>query len=41
MIGMVTRLTSQKGLDLLVNMADRLLQQDVQLVIVGTGDKHL
>ncbi|MBE6048997.1 MAG: glycogen synthase GlgA [Clostridium sp.] len=40
MIGMVTRLTSQKGIDLIVNIADRLLQQDVQLVILGTGDKH-
>lgn len=40
MIGMVTRLTSQKGIDLIVNIADRLLQQDVQLVILGTGDKN-
>lgn len=40
MIGMVTRLTSQKGIDLLVNILDRLLQQNMQLVILGTGDKH-
>lgn len=40
MIGMVTRLTSQKGIDLLVNILDRLLQQNIQLVILGTGDKH-
>ena len=37
---MVTRLTHQKGIDLLVNISDRLLQQNVQLVILGTGDKH-
>lgn len=40
MIGMVTRLTSQKGIDLLVNISDRLLQQNIQLVVLGTGDKH-
>lgn len=40
MIGMVTRLTYQKGIDLLVNISDRLLQQNVQLVILGTGDQH-
>ena len=40
LIGMVTRLTRQKGIDLIINIADRLLQQDVQLVILGTGDKN-
>lgn len=40
MLAMVTRLTSQKGMDLLVNISDKLLQENVQLVILGTGDKH-
>ena len=40
MIGLVTRLTQQKGLDLLINISDKLLQQNVQLVILGTGDKQ-
>jgi starch synthase len=40
MIGMVTRLTHQKGIDLLVNISERLLEQNVQLVVLGTGDKH-
>lgn len=39
MIAMVTRLTPQKGIDLLVNISDRLLQQNIQLVVLGTGDK--
>lgn len=40
MISMVTRLTNQKGLDLVVDIADKLLQHDIQLVILGTGDYH-
>jgi starch synthase len=40
MFAMVTRLTYQKGLDLLVNISDRLLQQNIQLVILGTGEKQ-
>ncbi|MGL5149759.1 MAG: glycogen synthase GlgA [Clostridium sp.] len=40
MIGIVSRLTNQKGLDLIVNIADRLLQSNVQLVVVGTGDHY-
>lgn len=38
MISIVSRLTNQKGCDLIVNIANRLLQRDVQLVILGTGD---
>ncbi|MGL5243913.1 MAG: glycogen synthase GlgA [Sarcina sp.] len=40
MIGLVSRLTNQKGCDLIVNIANRLLQNDVQLVILGTGDRE-
>ena len=37
-IGMVTRLVSHKGLDLISEVIDELLSDDVELVIVGTGD---
>lgn len=39
-IGMVTRLTDQKGLDILIEAAPALLALGVQLVILGTGDSH-
>ena len=38
MIAIVSRLTHQKGCDLIINIIDRLLQKDVQFVILGTGD---
>ena len=38
MIGMVTRLTNQKGLDLIMEVIDDILYQDIQMVILGTGD---
>ena len=38
MIGIVSRLTNQKGCDLIANIGDRLLQHNVQLVVLGTGD---
>lgn len=38
MISIISRLTNQKGIDLVINCADKLLRQDVQLVILGTGD---
>jgi len=41
LIGMVTRLTDQKGLDLLAHVLDQMLQEDnVQLAILGSGDPH-
>lgn len=39
MIAMVTRLVSHKGLDLLASRIDELMNFDIQLVIIGTGDK--
>ena len=39
MLGMITRLTSQKGLDLVAYILDEVLHfDDVQLVALGTGD---
>lgn len=38
MIGMITRLVSQKGIDLVTHVLSELLELDLQLVIIGTGD---
>lgn len=40
LLGMVTRLTPQKGLDLLIHILDELLEQEVQMVILGAGEQH-
>ncbi|MCD4708348.1 MAG: glycogen synthase GlgA [Candidatus Sabulitectum sp.] len=37
-LGMVTRLTSQKGIDLIIAGMDRLMELNFSLVILGTGD---
>ena len=39
MIAIVSRLVSLKGIDLFNKIAEDILSQDVQLVIVGTGDE--
>lgn len=39
MIGIVSRLTDQKGFDLIAYVMDELCQDQVQLVILGTGDE--
>ena len=36
-IGMVTRLTPQKGLDLIAEVMNRIVDMDVQFVLLGTG----
>ncbi len=40
MIGIVSRLTSQKGLDLIACVADELCRDAVQLVVLGTGEEQ-
>lgn len=40
LIGLVSRLVSQKGLDLLEGAVEDLMQEDFQLVMLGTGDPH-
>ncbi len=40
LFGMVTRLTDQKGLDILVDALPAVLARDAQLVILGTGEER-
>jgi len=38
LIGIVSRLTRQKGFDLIGEVLDEIMKEDVQLVILGTGE---
>ena len=38
LIGIVSRLTHQKGCDLILNILEDLLKENVQIFILGTGD---
>jgi starch synthase len=40
-VGMVTRLTDQKGLDLVFHALPGILAEGCQLVLLGSGDAHL
>lgn len=39
-IGMITRLTDQKGLDLVVNKFQDLMEANLQFILLGTGDQR-
>ena len=41
LIGMITRLTAQKGTDLVIEVLDELMRLNLQLVILGTGDPDI
>lgn len=36
--GIISRMTDQKGFDLIAEAADRMLEHDIQLAILGTGE---
>ena len=40
MITMITRLVDQKGLDLLIRVIDEIMEEELQFVLLGTGDPH-
>ena len=40
MIGVVSRLTDQKGFDLIAYMMDEMCQDAIQLVVLGTGEEQ-
>lgn len=39
-ISMVTRLVSHKGLSLLIDSLNEIMKEDVQLIVLGTGDPY-
>lgn len=38
-LGMVSRLSEQKGIDILIEVFDMLMQKNIYLIILGTGDE--
>ncbi len=40
MIGMIGRITHQKGMELLLEVFDKIMLNNLQLVIIGSGDKY-
>lgn len=40
MIGLISRLTDQKGLDLINRVMDGLVDEFTQIVVIGTGENH-
>ncbi len=40
LIVMITRFASQKGIDLVLHIMDELLEESVQVIVLGTGEKE-
>ncbi|CAB1067932.1 Glycogen synthase, ADP-glucose transglucosylase (EC [Olavius algarvensis Delta 1 endosymbiont] len=40
LFGMITRLVEQKGIDLITECAERILQRDTQMIVLGSGDRR-
>lgn len=40
LLGMIGRFTYQKGVDLVLDIGERLLQENVQLAVLGSGDRN-
>ena len=40
LVAMITRFASQKGIDLVLHIMDELLAENVQVVVLGTGEKE-
>lgn len=41
LLGLVSRLTTQKGVDILAEIVPRLFEWNIQLIIVGVGDREI
>ena len=39
LIGIISRLSDQKGFDLIEAVADKIFQMDIQMILLGTGDE--
>ncbi len=39
-IGLVSRLVDQKGLDLIPEIVDEMLKEDIQFIVLGEGDRY-
>jgi starch synthase len=41
LLGVVSRLTHQKGLDMFLSIAERMVQNGCQIVLLGSGEHHM
>jgi starch synthase len=39
LVGMISRMANQKGFDIIAEAAEQIFEMDIQMVVLGTGDK--